>query len=213
MRVDYNALRQEYRSQQLDEMTVGDDPLRLFQSWLRQAFEAGIQEANAMALATALDGVPAVRMVLLKGCDDGGFVFYTNYESAKGQALAANPVAEAAFYWRELERQVRVHGRVGRVSREESAEYFASRPVGARIGAWASPQSRVVGSRQELEARYAAVAGEYGDGPIPLPDHWGGFRIEPQTIEFWQGRPSRMHDRIRFRRREEEGWERERVAP
>lgn len=212
--MDYLAIRQDYRSRQLDETSVAGDPVELFQSWLKQAFEAGITEANAMALATATrDGVPSVRMVLLKGCDEAGFVFFTSYASAKGRDLSENPVAEAAFYWRELERQVRIHGKVERVTRGESEEYFATRPVGARIGACASPQSQPLRDRAELEERFAGVAAQYPDGAIPLPEHWGGYRIVPQRVEFWQGRPSRLHDRIVFEKGENGGWGIRRLGP
>lgn len=185
-----------------------------FESWFHQALSAGIKEANAMALATAsIQAIPAVRMVLLKGFDSSGFVFFTNYESAKARHFESNPVAEAAFYWRELERQVRVHGSITRVSREESEEYFLSRPREAQIGAWASPQSRTLPGRAELEARFAAVALKHSNGIVPLPEHWGGYRLCPQTIEFWQGRPNRLHDRLLYTGLGHGLWRLERLAP
>lgn len=213
--MDFLTLRQEYRSQQLDESCVNDNPITQFKQWLRQAVDAGITEANAMALATASAAAqPSVRMVLLKGCDENGFVFFTNYTSNKGRQLEENPHAEAVFYWRELERQVRIHGRVTRVSAAESDEYFTSRPLGARIGASVSPQSQPLASRQSLEERFLAVEVQYPAGDVPRPEHWGGYRIEPLKIEFWQGRPSRLHDRIQFVREAGNGvWRKQRLAP
>jgi pyridoxamine 5'-phosphate oxidase len=167
-----------------------------------------------MSVATVdAEGRPSVRTVLLKGLDERGFVFFTNYESAKGQALADNPRAELLFYWAELERQVRISGRVEQTSREETEAYFRSRPIGNQIGALASPQSQVIPNRDVLEQRYAELEREFQAGDVPLPDHWGGYRVVPETIEFWQGRKSRLHDRLRYRRDDGGQWIIERLAP
>jgi pyridoxamine 5'-phosphate oxidase len=190
------------------------DPILQFTVWLQQAVEAGLPEPTAMTLATAsADGVPAARMVLLKGCDPGGFIFFSNYESAKGHDLAANPRAALVFFWAPLERQVRVAGDVSRLSPEESDAYFASRPRGSRLGALASRQSSVIPNRETLERRLAEVEALYPGDAIPRPGYWGGFRVAPRWIEFWQGRPSRLHDRLRYTRQPDETWTVERLAP
>lgn len=210
---DLASLRRSYARASLGEGDVAADPIAQFLAWFDDAQAAELREPNAMTLATATpDGAPSARIVLLKGVDERGFVFYTDYRSRKGEELAANPRAALVFHWAELERQVRVTGTVARVSREESEAYYRTRPVGSRIGAWASHQSRPIAGRAELEAREAELARRYADGDVPLPPHWGGYRVAPETVEFWQGRPSRLHDRLRYVR-EEGGWRVERLAP
>jgi len=208
------AMREEYAAVGLDEAAAGDDPVSLFERWLAQVVAAGIHEPNAMALATATpDGQPSVRLVLLKGADARGFVFFTNTRSRKGVELAANPRAALALTWHAVQRQVRVEGPVQRLSVSEDDAYFASRPYGSRLGALASPQGEVVPDRQWLEDRYAALERSYPDGdPVPRPSHWGGYRVVPEQIEFWQGRRDRLHDRLLFVR-EDEAWRRRRLAP
>lgn len=207
------SLRKEYVRAGLLERDVDPDPIKQFTRWFDEALKAGIEEANAMTLATASpDGQPDARIVLLKQVDARGFAFFTNYESAKGEHLAANPRAALVFFWHELERQVRVSGTVERVSRAESKEYFHSRPPGSQLGAWVSQQSRVIPGRSVLESKLKALEHRYEGKTVPLPPHWGGYMVTPVTIEFWQGRPKRLHDRLRYSRRDE-GWKIERLAP
>ena len=207
-------LRREYARARLDEADVSHDPMVEFARWFAEAQQAQVLEPNAMTLATATaDGEPSARIVLLKGFDEGGFVFFTDYRSRKGEELAANPRAALVFYWGELERQVRITGSVTRTSREESERYFRSRPVGSRHGAWVSHQSRVIPGRSVLEADLRAAEARFPGGDVPLPPHWGGFRVAPLAIEFWQGRPSRLHDRIHYHRQPSGRWAVERLSP
>ncbi len=190
-----------------------DSPLDRFQEWFREAQHAGVEVPEAMTLATAdVEGTPSARMLLLKSADEDGFVFYSGYASRKGGELDENPRAALVFYWRPLGKQIRVEGRVERVSEAESAAYFATRPRGSQLAAWASQQSRPLASREELERRYGELEREYEGGEVPLPPHWGGYRLRPEAIEFWQHRENRLHDRIRYTRARE-GWRTERVAP
>lgn len=207
-------LREDYRRERLDESDVAPDPLEQFMRWFQQARAAQLVEPNAMALATSdTDGTPNVRMVLLKEADDRGLAFYTDYRSRKGAELERNPRATLCFWWGPLERQVRIGGGVTRVDVDESAAYFSSRPRGSRLGAWTSEQSSVIPSREELERRYADVERAHATDDVPLPPHWGGFRVVPQWYEFWQGRTSRLHDRLRYRRSERGDWTLERLSP
>jgi len=198
----------------LDEGDVDTDPVTQFTRWFEQALAAHVPEPNAMTVATATRaGVPSARIVLLKGFDARGFVFYTNYEGRKGQELAENPVAALVFHWVELHRQVRITGAVEKVSREESDAYFQSRPRGSRLGAWTSKQSSVLDGRAPLEARLAELTVQFGAGDIPLPPFWGGYRVIANAVEFWQGRPSRLHDRLRYARQPDDTWRIERLSP
>jgi pyridoxamine 5'-phosphate oxidase len=211
---DLTGLRNEYAAHGLRRAELHSDPLQQFSAWFAAALAADIRDANAMSLATATPGgKPSVRIVLLKGFDERGFAFFTNYDSQKGRELEANPHAALAFYWVQLERQVRISGPVERTSREDSAVYFHSRPVGSRLGAWASKQSEVIDARQVLEARLTEISERYEDGDVPLPPHWGGYRVKPDSIEFWQGRPNRLHDRFRYSRQADGTWLIDRLAP
>ena len=193
--------------QGLRRSDLDPDPIKQFSNWFTAAIEAGIRDVNAMSLATAgAKGKPSVRVVLLKGFDQDGFVFFTNYESEKGKQLEANPYAALAFYWIELDRQIRISGKAEKTSREESQTYFHSRPVGSQLSAWASRQSEVFDGRRVLDARMAEMTERFGDKPIPLPPHWGGYRVKPDTMEFWQGRPNRLHDRFRYTRQADGSW-------
>lgn len=206
-------IRSEYRRHSLTEADVDDDPIVQFSRWFDDALTANVVEPNAMCLATATpDAYPSARMVLLKGVDSRGFVFYTDYRSRKGQELADNPCASLCFFWAELERQVRINGAVQRVSRAEADAYFQSRPLPSRLGAWTSSQSSVLPSRDVLEAELQQTEARFRDAHVPLPDHWGGFRVVPNEIEFWQGRPSRLHDRMQFRL-EAGRWMKRRLSP
>jgi pyridoxamine 5'-phosphate oxidase len=207
-------LRREYASRALTESEAHRDPLQQFTIWFNEALQSQLIDVNAMTLATASrSGEPAARIVLLKGADEHGFVFYTNYESAKGRDLAENPRACLLFFWAELERQVRITGSVTRTSIEESDQYFHARPVESQIGAAISPQSRPIKDRSELEARFEEFAATHKDQLVPLPPHWGGYRVRPDVIEFWQGRKSRLHDRLLYTRAADGSWSRARLAP
>lgn len=211
---DFDALREEYKTATLDESEVRPDMYAQFHLWFEQAVASGLREPNAMTLATAsADGSPSARIVLLKGVDDSGFTFYTNYASAKGRELAANPRAALVFYWNELERQVRIQGTVEKVSREETVAYFAVRPVKSQIGATVSPQSEVIPDRKWLEDRMSEAEARLAGEAPECPEVWGGYRLRPHTVEFWQGRRSRLHDRIVYRLQEDGSWRRERLAP
>jgi pyridoxamine 5'-phosphate oxidase len=212
--MDIAALRQEYKAHGLRRADLDPDPIKQFAQWFGDAAAAEIRDVNAMSLATiGEDGMPQSRIVLLKAISDRGFVFYTNYESAKGRELERNPRAALNFYWVQLERQIRISGTVEKTSREDSEEYFHSRPVGSQLGAWASRQSDVIANREVLEAKLAEVTDRFGGGAIPLPENWGGYRVKPETIEFWQGRANRLHDRFRYRRDDSGAWIIERLSP
>ncbi len=207
------ALRREYGDAGLDDPDLAPDPIVMFRRWLHDAVVAGLHEPNAMVVSSvSAQGHPSSRLVLLKGSDERGLVFYTNYDSRKGTELSLNPNCALLFPWHDLQRQVRVEGKAERVSQEESEHYFATRPRASQLGAWASPQSRVVASRDELDRRYTAAEDRFYTFDVPLPENWGGFRVVPDTFEFWQGRRGRMHDRLVYRR-EGEGWSTVRLAP
>ncbi len=207
-------LRREYSQQVLLEENVAVNPIHQFRTWWMQAIESEIVEPNAMTLATAsADGLPSARIVLMKGFDENGFIFFGNYKSFKGRQLEENPRACLVFFWKELERQVRITGVVDKLTESESDEYFTSRPVASRIGAWTSPQSEIIESRSWIDERYKMLSEKMRDGNIQRPPHWGGYLVKPVTIEFWQGRPSRLHDRIRYNVQENGNWKIERLAP
>ena len=207
-------LRKEYCSQSLLETDIEVNPIDQFQKWWTEALNSQIDEANAMTLATAsADGMPSARIMLLKGFDKNGFVFYTNYKSYKSMHLEENPKACLLFFWKELERQVRITGLVEKVSEKESDEYFYSRPVGSQVGAWASDQSQVIENRQWLEDRYLTLTEDFKHKELKRPPHWGGYLVTPVIIEFWQGRPSRLHDRIQYTLEENGSWQIERLSP
>ena len=214
MRQDPAALLYEHFGKGLRRSDLDPDPIKQFANWFTAAIEAGVRDVNAMSLATAdSEGRPSVRIVLLKGFDQDGFVFFTNYESEKGKQLQANPSAALSFYWIELDRQIRISGKVKKTSRKESQTYFHSRPVGSQLSAWASRQSEVVDARRVLDARMAEMTERFQNKPVPLPPHWGGYRLKPDTMEFWQGRLNRLHDRFRYTRRPDGSWQIDRLAP
>jgi pyridoxamine 5'-phosphate oxidase len=206
-----SELRHEYTGEELSEDSVSSNPVEQFSSWFSQALEANVSEPNAMSLATvSSDCKPSIRIVLLKGFDERGFIFYTNYESRKGEELAANPHASVCFFWHELERQVRIEGTVKKLSAKESDTYFETRPEGSKLGAWISPQSRTI-SKEFMEQRKAELAEKFND-KISRPPYWGGYILQPHFIEFWQGRPDRLHDRICYKL-EDKNWKIFRIAP
>lgn len=207
-------IRRDYSLKTLNETDADASPFTQFENWWQEAQASSIDEVNAMTLATAsLDGVPAARIVLLKGYDEKGFVFFTNYESYKGQQLAENPRASLLFFWKELERQIRITGMVEKIAGEESDAYFLSRPVGSQIGAWASPQSHVITDRSWLEQKVQEVEEKFKQEKLSRPAYWGGYRVKPVIVEFWQGRSSRLHDRIQYTLQDNGSWVIERLAP
>jgi len=208
-----SSIRKDYQLQSLSESDVQQDPFAQFAQWWKEAVASEIDEVNAMTLSTVTaEGKPSARIVLLKGFDEKGFVFFTNYESNKGEQLSANPFASLVFFWKELERQVRIEGICEKVSEQESDDYFHSRPIGSQLGACASPQSRIIESRSIIENNLEKLQDQYKDMEIPRPAHWGGFRVVPNTLEFWQGRSSRLHDRIKYLK-EDQSWKIVRLAP
>jgi pyridoxamine 5'-phosphate oxidase len=214
MNKDIASIRRDYQLASLDETSSAEHPMDQFTQWWDGAIDSNIDEVNAFVLSTVKpNGTPSSRVVLLKGYTPEGFVFFTNYESAKGQEIVTHPVVAMNFFWKELERQVRITGQIKKVSAEESAEYFHSRPVGSQIGAWSSPQSRIIPDRTFLEDLVAENTEKYKEGIIPLPPDWGGYIIHPTEVEFWQGRSSRLHDRIQYTLHENGHWVKVRLAP
>lgn len=207
------ALRKEYKLRSLLEKDVDADPIKQFQQWWNEAMMSNIEEPNAMTLATSTpDGKPSARIVLLKGLSNDGFVFFTNYKSKKGTDLKENPYASLVFFWKEVERQVRIEGSVKKISNKESDDYFHQRPEQSRIGAWSSPQSKVIKNREAIEGMFIQYTSRFLDGVIKRPPHWGGYTVKPTSIEFWQGRPNRLHDRLRYTLKSKK-WIIERLAP
>lgn len=213
--MDHNIanIRHDYRLNGLHEDDLAPDPLTQFRLWFEDVVEAGITEANAMLLSTVSDGRPSGRIVLLKDLDATGFSFFTNYDSKKGREMEANPQVALTFFWKELERQVRIEGRISKTSESESSEYFAIRPRGSQIGAWASGQSEVIPDRAFLETKTKELEARFEGQPVPRPPHWGGYRVTPDYVEFWQGRPSRLHDRLAYTKLENGSWKIERLSP
>lgn len=214
MRLSIADIRKDYMLHSLNEADVAANPINQFTTWWDDAVRSEIEEVNAMTLATVTaEGFPSARIVLLKGYTEEGFVFFTNYQSHKGQELAQNPRASLVFFWKALERQVRIEGLAEKISAADSEAYFQSRPVGSRIGAWASPQSTVIPNREAIENNVFELEKKYGNGPVPRPEHWGGYMVKPVSIEFWQGRSSRLHDRILYTAQKDLQWKIERLAP
>ncbi|WNJ16782.1 pyridoxamine 5'-phosphate oxidase [Pontibacter sp. G13] len=214
IRKKVSDIRTDYTQSQLDESHISADPIVQFEQWFQQAVDSEVMEPNAMTLATSVNGKPTIRIVLLKGFDDQGFHFFTNYESRKGQELAANPAAALNFFWPELQRQVRIEGMVEKLEADQSDSYYQSRGRGSQIGAWASPQSQEIAGREVLEEMVEEVTKKYeGETPIPRPEHWGGYRLKPTYLEFWQGRSSRLHDRIVYELNDQGEWRTARLAP
>jgi len=211
--LDYAGFRHEYIGAGLRRSDLDPDPMKQFYGWFATAIKAGIHDANAMTLATCVGENPSARVVLLKDFDDRGFVFFTNYLSDKGKQLEKNPNAALVMYWMEVERQIRIEGKVEKTSREDSEKYFHTRPAGAQLGAWASHQSEAIDARRVLDARLEEMKQRFAEGPIPLPPHWGGYRLKPERMEFWQGRPDRLHDRFRYLHQSDGSWSINRLAP
>lgn len=212
--LDIAALRHDYIAHGLRRADLDRDPMKQFAQWFDEAAAAQIRDVNAMSLATATpNGAPSARIVLLKAVSEHGFVFFTNYDSAKGQQLERNPRAALNLFWVQLERQIRIEGEAEKTSREESEEYFHSRPAGSQLGAWASSQSEVIANREALNASLTEVTDRFAGDVIPLPPHWGGYRVKPTMIEFWQGRTNRLHDRFRYTRQPDASWLIERLSP
>ena len=211
---DIQDIRSEYLSASLSEKDTHNDPIKQFEKWFNEALQAEVQEPTAMTLATATsDGRPSARIVLLKGFDNNGFVFYTNYLSRKGKEIAKNPLGAILFFWETLERQVRIEGVIEKVSREDSEKYFQTRPRASQLGAIASPQSQEIADREILEKKYGEVEAEYADKDILKPSYWGGYVLKPRLVEFWQGRESRLHDRILYKKIDNQNWKKVRLAP
>ncbi len=214
MNRDISSIRRDYQMASLEEATSAAAPMDQFEHWWEDAIASNIDEVNAFVLSTVkAGGVPNARVVLLKGYTPEGFIFFTNYQSAKGQDIESNPIAAMNFFWKELERQVRITGKIEKISKAESEEYFHSRPVGSQVGAWSSPQSRIIPDREFLEDLVAENTEKYKEGIIPLPPDWGGYIIKPTEMEFWQGRSSRLHDRIQYTLHADSHWVKVRLAP
>ncbi len=214
MNRDISSIRRDYQLASLDEASSAANPMDQFEHWWEEAIKSNIDEVNAFVLSTINEkGAPASRVVLLKNFTPEGFVFYTNYESNKGKEIATNPLVAINFFWKELERQVRITGSIKKVSMQESEKYFHSRPLGSQVGAWSSPQSKVIPNRAYLEDIMNANLDKYKEGNVPLPPHWGGYIVHPTSIEFWQGRSSRLHDRLYYTLNENHSWTKERLAP
>jgi len=214
MNKDIASIRRDYQLASLDEASSAAHPMDQFGNWWEEAIQSNIDEVNAFTLSTiALNGAPAARIVLLKGFTPDGFVFFTNYDSDKGKEIAANPIVAINFFWKELERQVRITGTIKKVSTEESEQYFHTRPIGSQVGAWSSPQSQVIPNREYLEGLMNEILEKYKDGNVPLPPHWGGYIVHPTSIEFWQGRSSRLHDRLHYNLQADHSWKKVRLAP
>ncbi len=214
MNNDLAGLRNDYHLNDLSEKDVNPDPIQQFEQWLQQAQEKDIAEPNAMTLATcAPDGKPSARIVLLKGIQDDGFVFFTNYNSRKGDQINKNPFGCLVFFWKEMERQVRIEGRIKKISEHESDEYFGVRPYESQIGAWSSPQSKVIADREIIEKNVVRYRNKFQSKKVPRPPHWGGYILQPDLIEFWQGRSARLHDRLQYLLQKNGSWKIERLAP
>jgi len=211
---DIQNLRQDYNSAALSEKDINPNPIKQFDKWFNEALDANVHEPNAMTLATATtDGRPSARIVLLKGFNNDGFMFYTNYLSRKGKEIAKNPLASVVFFWGSMERQVRIEGTIEKLSREQSEDYFHSRPKGSQLGAVASPQSQEIAGRELLDNKLKGLEAEYADKQVPKPSYWGGYLLKPRIVEFWQGRSNRLHDRLVYKKTDNKNWKIVRLAP